>query len=59
MKKVLILAIVAAILAAASWVFSKDSFMVLCCHKGQCDRVTKPACPRLGGYVVQNCGQCK
>jgi hypothetical protein len=58
-KKVLILATLAAFLAAASWVFSKEGFMVYCCYKGKCERVTKPACPRLGGTIVQNCGQCK
>jgi len=59
MKKILLLAALLAFIATGSLVFSKQEFMVYCCYKGKCERVTRPACDRRGGTIVQNCGQCR
>lgn len=62
MKKILLLVIVGAFLVTGSLVsqvFSKQQFMVNCCVKGQCKYMSRPECQRLGGTIVQNCGQCK
>jgi len=59
MKKILLLVMLGAFLATGSLVFSKQQFMVKCCHKGKCDYMSRPECQRLGGRIVQDCGQCR
>jgi hypothetical protein len=59
MKRMLLLVTLAAFLITGSQIFAKGDFMVNCCVNGQCSKMTKPACERLKGRVVQDCGQCR
>ncbi|MGO9570701.1 MAG: hypothetical protein ACLP5H_24515 [Desulfomonilaceae bacterium] len=59
MNRILLLVTLAAFLAAGSLIFAKGDFMVNCCVSGQCSKMTAPACQRLKGRVVQDCGQCR
>jgi hypothetical protein len=58
MKRILLLVTLAAFLITGSLIYAKD-FMVNCCVKGQCSKMTAPACERVKGRVVQDCGQCR
>jgi hypothetical protein len=59
MKKILLLIALAGLIIAGSVVIAEEPFIVKCCLKGKCDRMTRPECKAAGGRIVGNCGQCK
>ena len=46
MKRILLLVTLAAFLITGSLIYAKGDFMVNCCVKGQCSKMTAPACER-------------
>jgi hypothetical protein len=58
MKKILLLAVLAALLITGL-VIAEKPFMVKCCVKGNCRDMTRPECAFHGGRIVADCGQCK
>jgi hypothetical protein len=59
MRKILLLVAVAALIILGTLVFAQQPFMVKCCVRGECREMTRPECPRVGGHIVANCGQCR
>jgi hypothetical protein len=59
MKRIILLVVLAAFLVTGSEIFARKDFMVNCCINGQCSKMTMPACQRLKGRIVGDCGQCR
>jgi len=59
MRKVLLLLALAVFIIVGSLVLAEEPFVVMCCLKGKCVRMTRPECNANGGTPVANCGQCK